>query len=221
MDAHEKLFARYLEDRGHHHVFEPEGLPTAKRPDFAVDLPNGTRAIVEVEGIDEDYLPRHARGPVSRPAPSRRIKNKIRTGAAQLRELEGEGHPLVVVVANASGSNFPLWWQHLKEAIEGEEHVIMSDLRDGKFHSFGWQARGGKARDHQYLSAVANLYRCPWEQDVPGEEKRTQERIACVDVVAFDDGRPAVTLPPELFAGPYDRICDFDGQAFHTRAEAA
>ena len=218
MDAHEELFDRYLERQGHDRVFEPQDLPTGKRPDFALQLADGTRVVIEVEGIDEDYWP-EGQATATLPAPSRRIKNKMRAGAEQLSELADQGVPLIVVIANASGSNFPLWWQNLREAIVGEPHLMMSGLRNGEFHEIWEQPRGGKGRDHQYLSAVANIYRCPWEQDVPGEDKRTEERIPCVDVVAFDDGRPAAPLPSGLFVGPYDRICDYDGKAFHKRSD--
>jgi hypothetical protein len=210
MDVHENLFAEYLDQRSVAWKAFPD-LPTKKKPDFAVEV-DGTKVVVEVEGLGGDFYP--DQGYAALPPESNRIKNKIGAGAEQLRELAETGWPLVIVIASASGSNFPLSSRVLREAIQGEAKLVMRDFDGEQSHSMAEVPRGGKARNHLYLSAIAALYRSPFDQDVPGQARRTQERIACVDVITFDDGRSAAKLPARLFAGEYDRRWEWDGETF-------
>src|ERR1700680_4184246 len=97
-DPGEALFERYLEASGYDVLaYEPD-LGTSKRPDYLIRTAC-REIVVEVESFNTPPMPLPPRsGFVSMVPQLKTVRNKISTGAAQVKGIEG--YPLVVVLAN-------------------------------------------------------------------------------------------------------------------------
>jgi hypothetical protein len=93
-DPGEKLFERYIEQRGYTVLDHRPDLSTAKRPDYLVRA-DGTDVVVEVESFKTTVVqaPTEPSGSAA-VGDLRPVRNKISTGAEQLKGISGR--PLIV-----------------------------------------------------------------------------------------------------------------------------
>ena len=160
-DPGEKLFERYLEQRGYTVLaYEPD-LGTAKRPDYLVRA-DGTDVVVEVESFETTVVqtPTEPGGSAAL-SDLRPLRRKISAGAEQLKGIGG--YPLIVVIANPYHIAVPLLPSHLVAAMYGDlAFEFLPDGtqqwrlgRNGRLHVD--EPDGTSHGNHPYLSAVGVL----------------------------------------------------------------
>jgi hypothetical protein len=160
---------QYLRDHGitgadDHH---PD-LGTKRKADFLISS-NGAKAVCEVKQFEDSPIRRRANAVGSGRyfcASAREtyapIRSQIESAASQLKELDGRGIPLVVVVANPLGLPVPLAPEHLGYAMYGHPTVSGPyDNRRGIIERLApARGRNGKLTNgHQHISALVNLHR--------------------------------------------------------------
>lgn len=230
-DLGERLFGRYVADRGYTILGRDVDLGTPKRPDFHLRH-GGDEVVVEVKTFNPPRIPPRARGngPVCRDL--KPVRERIGAGAKQLRGITGRG--LVVVVTSPLDPFIPLSPMDMMEAMYGDLSV---DFNDGPGHD-AYLGRNAKLRidepdgtahgDHGYLSAVAVMRCAPaadrklavWMRDHVGSystdlaaftagldhiERQTGDisDVVCLDV--FETVSVAAhPLPRAIFTGPLD-----------------
>lgn len=160
-DPGEALFERYLDAHGYEILaYEPD-LGTAKRPDYLVRF-SGSEFVVEVKSFDTPPLAPASSPSGFTPLPSlTAVRNKISTGASQLKGITG--YPLVVVLTNPRMSPVPLVPAMVISAMYGDQQVsfpendelMWSTGRNGRLHVD--EPDGSVRGSHPYLSAVCVL----------------------------------------------------------------
>jgi hypothetical protein len=157
--AGEREFESYLAAHGYPEpVFEPD-LSTDKKPDYLVSRA-GAECICEVKEFDAERpgWMQQGGGTTSMTNVLKPIRAKIRAAAKQLKPLEEEGRPLVVVLTNPYGSWVQLRPQELVWGMYGDPiYEFAVDRQSGSQVGEGTLGVGrhGKLRaDHPYISAV-------------------------------------------------------------------
>ena len=129
---------RILTASGKKFTFEPDlqaelGVTITTRPDYLVRR-GSTRAVCEVKYFEETALDRRMRRQRTIAASDKEthgpIRNALREGAKNLRQLEGAGVPLVVVLTNPRGYFVDLDPWIIHGAILGTVGVVIDVNRE-------------------------------------------------------------------------------------------
>lgn len=160
----EKWFADYLTAHGYAFEFEPD-LGGKKNPDFAIQR-EGTQAICEVKEFETlgivGLMAKQPNTLITRPVKKLLdpVRNQIGTAAQQLKEFQGTGSPLIVVLANPHDARVNLSEIFVISAMYGDIATRFSIGTNGETITEDIIGRNGKlTNDHQYVSAVVVVNR--------------------------------------------------------------
>lgn len=223
-------FEEYLDALGLGHEYEPD-LGTTKKPDYRVTTPTGP-VVCEVKAFSPQPMPAEGFYVRDMREVLTTSRNSIRSAARQLRELAGQGIPLVIVLANPADAHVSL--DHVVHAMYGDRQTVITKHGDGSTSSELLATLAGRLRnDHPYVSGVLVLRKGSRQQDALDEwqpsrddlthDEFTTELNAYLKSIATDGlgtyleatyieapGREATPLPDGIFAGEHAyrwRLC--------------
>ena len=158
----EKWFASYLQTHNYSATFEPELFGFSK-PDFLISKFD-KKALCEVKefethgiftNFDFDLSVTRSRPLKEALKP---IRNQISAAAGQLKEHQGLGFPLIVVLANPLRAQVTLNDSLIISAMFGDLSTVFSIDEKGKTKSLDYVGRNGAlTNNHKYISGIVHL----------------------------------------------------------------